>query len=72
MQCRKTSPLLELALVLLRFDHFASLIINANHFVIENSILGVAYCMRLIYADMAHVKNTFYADAFLAYILQPA
>ena len=28
--------------------------------------------MRLIYADVAYVKSTFYADAFLAYIFQPA
>jgi hypothetical protein len=26
-----------------------------------------AYCMRLLYAFMTHVKNTFYADVFLAY-----
>jgi hypothetical protein len=36
---------------------------------------GGAYCMILLYVFIAHVKNTFYADAFLAYKLyrfQPA
>jgi hypothetical protein len=27
----KTSPLLEIARVLVRFDHVASVIVNANH-----------------------------------------
>ena len=27
-----------------------------------------AYCIRPVYVSMAHVKNTFYADVFLAYI----
>ena len=26
-----------------------------------------SYCMLLLYAIMTYVKNTFYADAFLAY-----
>jgi hypothetical protein len=26
--------------------------------------------MRLLYVDMTYVKNTFYADAFLAYIFR--
>jgi len=30
------------------------------------------YGMRRLYADTEHVKNTFYAYAFLAYIFQPA
>jgi len=29
--CRKKSPRLEIALVLVHFDHVASVIINANH-----------------------------------------
>jgi hypothetical protein len=28
-----------------------------------------AYCIRLLYAFIAHVKNAFYADVFLAYKL---
>jgi hypothetical protein len=28
---RKASPLFELALVLVRFDHIASIIVDANH-----------------------------------------
>jgi hypothetical protein len=28
---RKASPLSEIARVLVRFDHFASVIVNANH-----------------------------------------
>ena len=31
MQCRNTSPLFEIALVLVRLDHVASCIVNANH-----------------------------------------
>jgi hypothetical protein len=30
-RCRKISPLFEIALVLLRLDHVASIIVNANH-----------------------------------------
>ena len=41
-------------------------------YLTENSFPGAAYCMPLLYVDMAHVKNTFYADVFLAYIFQPA
>jgi hypothetical protein len=36
---------------------------------------GVAYCIRLLYVDMAYVKNAFYADVFLVYKIycfQPA
>jgi hypothetical protein len=30
-----TSPLFEIALVLVRFDHVASVIINANHSIVH-------------------------------------
>ena len=39
-----------------------------KQFLFENSF-PAAYCMLLLYADIAHVKNTFYADVFLAYKL---
>src|SRR5262249_51862859 len=35
MQSRKTSPLFEIALVFVRFDHVATLIINANHRIVR-------------------------------------
>jgi hypothetical protein len=31
---RKASPLFELALVLVRFDHIASIIVDANHGIV--------------------------------------
>jgi hypothetical protein len=44
----KTSPLFEIASVLVRLDHVASVIINANHGIVGAAEkLGVADCIRL-------------------------
>jgi len=34
----KTSPLLEIALVLVRFKHVASFIVNANHGIVKSAL----------------------------------
>jgi hypothetical protein len=42
----KNSPLFELALVLVRFDHVASRIVNANHGIMRTAEkLGVTDCI---------------------------
>jgi hypothetical protein len=46
MRCRKTSPLFEIALLLVRFNHIASGIIHADHRIVSPAAKRcVAYCI---------------------------